>query len=197
MHPLILSNTALFRGAAPEETEAMLRCLGSERRVYPKGARILRAGGADGKARHRPLGPRVDPKRRPVGQYHRAGQRAPGADLRRDLRLHRRGAAGGRRGGGGHDRAVSGRQPGAAALSRRLRPSPPARRQSPAPVRPEKPEPVAQDPPHLRQIHPRGGCCPIFPTFPCAAAAALSPSPSTASSWRITSMWTAAPCPTN
>ena len=44
MHPLILSNTALFRGAAPEETEAMRRCLGSERRVYPKGARILRAG---------------------------------------------------------------------------------------------------------------------------------------------------------
>lgn len=39
-----LSKTALFRGAAPQEVEGMLACLGTERRSFSKGDRIFRAG---------------------------------------------------------------------------------------------------------------------------------------------------------
>lgn len=41
-----LSQTALFQGSTPQDTEAMLSCLGAERRQYPRGAVILRAGEA-------------------------------------------------------------------------------------------------------------------------------------------------------
>ena len=39
-----LSETPLFRGAAPQEVGEMLSCLGGETRSYPKGAVILQAG---------------------------------------------------------------------------------------------------------------------------------------------------------
>ena len=39
-----LSKTALFRGSSPEEVEAMLSCLGAERRTFQKGERIFRTG---------------------------------------------------------------------------------------------------------------------------------------------------------
>ena len=44
MNALLLSKTPLFRGATPEEVEAMLTCLGVERRRYAKGELILRTG---------------------------------------------------------------------------------------------------------------------------------------------------------
>ena len=39
-----LSQTALFRGAAPQEVAGMLECLRAERRVYEKDSVIYRAG---------------------------------------------------------------------------------------------------------------------------------------------------------
>ncbi len=39
-----LSKTALFRGATPQETEAMLSCLGAERQRFAKGQMIYRTG---------------------------------------------------------------------------------------------------------------------------------------------------------
>ena len=44
MNALLLSKTPLFRGASPEEVEAMLACVGVEHRRYAKGALILRTG---------------------------------------------------------------------------------------------------------------------------------------------------------
>lgn len=40
----ILTESALFRGIQPDETQEMLQCLGAERRKYEKGARIFRTG---------------------------------------------------------------------------------------------------------------------------------------------------------
>ncbi len=40
----LLANTALFRGASPQEAEAMLNCLGAVERSYCKGERICRSG---------------------------------------------------------------------------------------------------------------------------------------------------------
>lgn len=39
-----LSGTALFQGAAPQEVEEMLACLGAEQRCFSKGEMIYRAG---------------------------------------------------------------------------------------------------------------------------------------------------------
>ena len=44
MNATILANTALFRGATPQEAEAMLNCLGAEERAYAKGERVCRCG---------------------------------------------------------------------------------------------------------------------------------------------------------
>ena len=44
MDVLFLSNTVLFRGASPQEVEAMLTCLRAETRRYQKGQVICRAG---------------------------------------------------------------------------------------------------------------------------------------------------------
>ena len=41
-----LSNTLLFRGAAPKEIEAMLTCLQAQTRTYSRGETILHAGNA-------------------------------------------------------------------------------------------------------------------------------------------------------
>lgn len=39
-----LATTHLFRGASPQEVEAMLTCLQAVKKTYPRGASILRAG---------------------------------------------------------------------------------------------------------------------------------------------------------
>ena len=44
MDPVQLTETALFCGISPGETEALLACLGAQRRKYAKGEQILRAG---------------------------------------------------------------------------------------------------------------------------------------------------------
>lgn len=44
MDTAALCKTALFRGSSPEEVEAMLACLGAERRQYAKGEMVCRVG---------------------------------------------------------------------------------------------------------------------------------------------------------
>ena len=44
MKGTLLANTALFRGASPQEAEAMLNCLGAAERGYTKGEQIYRSG---------------------------------------------------------------------------------------------------------------------------------------------------------
>ena len=44
MNYQFLSNTLLFRGAAPEEVEAMLACLQAQTKTYTRGETILHAG---------------------------------------------------------------------------------------------------------------------------------------------------------
>ena len=44
MDTAALCKTALFRGSSPEEGEAMLACLGAERRQYAKGEMVCRVG---------------------------------------------------------------------------------------------------------------------------------------------------------
>ena len=44
MNFILLTNTPLFRGTTPAEAEAMLACLGTERRRFAKGEFICRAG---------------------------------------------------------------------------------------------------------------------------------------------------------
>lgn len=44
MKGTLLANTALFRGASPQEAEAMLNCLGAAEKGFPKGAQIYRSG---------------------------------------------------------------------------------------------------------------------------------------------------------
>ena len=39
-----LTKTVLFQGTTPQEAEQMLSCLGAQRRVFPKGAYVYRAG---------------------------------------------------------------------------------------------------------------------------------------------------------
>ena len=40
----VLRSSQLFSGVSEEELTAMLTCLGAEKRSFPKGARLLRAG---------------------------------------------------------------------------------------------------------------------------------------------------------
>ena len=44
MKGTLLANTALFRGASPQEAEAMLNCLGAAERGYTKGEQIYHSG---------------------------------------------------------------------------------------------------------------------------------------------------------
>ena len=44
MKGTLLANTALFRGASPQEAEAMLNCLGTAERGYTKGEQIYHSG---------------------------------------------------------------------------------------------------------------------------------------------------------
>ena len=44
MKSAVLAHTPLFRGATPEEVEAMLGCLGAERRAFARGELIYRTG---------------------------------------------------------------------------------------------------------------------------------------------------------
>ena len=44
MKVTLLANTALFRGASPQEAEAMLNCLGAAERGYTKGEQIYHSG---------------------------------------------------------------------------------------------------------------------------------------------------------
>lgn len=44
MKGTLLANTALFRGASPQEAEAMLNCLGAVERGYTKGEQIYHSG---------------------------------------------------------------------------------------------------------------------------------------------------------
>lgn len=44
MKGTLLANTALFRGASPQEAEAMLNCLGAVEKGFSKGTQIYRSG---------------------------------------------------------------------------------------------------------------------------------------------------------
>ena len=99
---------------------------------------------------------RPDRKQRPVGQYHRSGQRWAGADLRRDLCLHFRrtpdGQRGGRRTGGCAFPEHGPRAPG---LLSRLHPPQQTDPKSAVHIGSKKLKPIPKNFSHRLQIHPR------------------------------------------
>lgn len=188
-----LENIALFRGIAPGDAEALLPCLKAYQKHFQKGETVLPEGAASTLMGVVLAGRAIIALGDVWGNSSVVRQRRRGADLCRSVCMHPGRADAGQRGRRrGYDRAVFERARAAASLRKPLRAPYDTAAQSADGVCRQK---CAAFPPYSAH-HPQkasaGGCCPIFPSAANAAAAAPSPSPTIANSWRIISGWIAA-----
>ena len=149
-----LSRTALFLGASPEETEAILTCLAAETRTYEKGQMIYRAGDTAVS-----LGLVLSGRILIVHDDFWGNTTvldSAGPDRSRgNLRLHARGAYDGKRGGGGgFPGAISEREPNPTDLLPLLRASQPPDPEPFGPLCPQEPESFPENLLHSLQVRP-------------------------------------------
>ena len=194
----ILESVPLFRGISEEERQQMLDCLRAQQQRFAAG-RGDPAGRGSGGPRGRAFGgARAGDPGGIFGQPDDFNRPKPGQPLCRGVRLRLRGTqnAPGHRAGGGRERCtVDGLPENFACLPCGLRLPPPVGGKYACGGRGQKFDAQPPDRASLEAQHAGKSCSPISRSRPPCTAARHFPFPLTGSSWRTTSVWSAAPCP--